>query len=244
MKFDLLLQLGLDIPFAEAQVEVRQPSLTEIAMIDESTVYNACFLINFSKDNLSEEDRIGLEDKTNFEIFMSIMCSKEAIKTRNEVLMLLTLLFPNYNIDVNTDKIILTHHKSGRVCCIDYKNYDVFKDIIIKIFCLDEVKSNLSTYNPADERARKIAEKLSKNKTKSDKNKKGMGSIFSYYISVLSVGLQKDKNSFKNYTVYQLLDEFQRFQAKLAYDGYAEARMAGCENLDEVDHWMKDNIHS
>ena len=241
---ELLLQLGEDIPFAEAQIELHQPTMEEVGMVGEGTIYNACFFIDFDKDLLSEEDRKGLENKSNFEIFMSIMCTKNDIKMRNQVLILFTLLFPEYKIEINTDKILLQHNKDDRLSCIDDKNYDIFKDIIVKMFCLKEIKSSSQAYNPADERARKIAEKFNKKNKKIGKEEKGLDSIFGHYISILSVGLQKDKNSFSNYTIYQLLDEYNRFQAKISYDAYVQAKIAGAENLEDVDHWMIDNIHS
>ena len=42
--------------------------------------------------------------------------------------------------------------------------------------------------------------------------------------------------------VYQLFDEFQRFQLKMGYDIYLKAKMAGAQDIKEPDDWMKD-IH-
>lgn len=50
-------------------------------------------------------------------------------------------------------------------------------------------------------------------------------------------------NSILNYTVYQLMDQFQRFSLKIQYDFYVQAKLAGAQDLKEVDDWMKD-IHS
>jgi hypothetical protein len=68
-------------------------------------------------------------------------------------------------------------------------------------------------------------------------------SIYGKYISILSVGLQKDKNELSNYTVYQIRDEFQRYIMKENYDIYIDAKLAGAKDLEEVDNWM-DDIHS
>ena len=67
-------------------------------------------------------------------------------------------------------------------------------------------------------------------------------SIYSRYVSILAVGLQKDINSLVDYTVYQLKDEFKRFQLKQDFDIYLRAKLAGAKDLDEVDNWM-DDIH-
>jgi hypothetical protein len=45
-----------------------------------------------------------------------------------------------------------------------------------------------------------------------------------------------------DYTVYQLKDEFKRFQLKQSFDIHLQARMAGAKDLEEVDNWM-DDIH-
>jgi hypothetical protein len=50
-------------------------------------------------------------------------------------------------------------------------------------------------------------------------------------------------NSLLNYTIYQLFDEFKRFQLKLAWDIHIKAQLAGAKDLEEVEDWM-DDIHS
>lgn len=45
-------------------------------------------------------------------------------------------------------------------------------------------------------------------------------SILSRYISILAVGERKDINDLMNYTIYQLMDEFNRFELKMRYDSW------------------------
>ena len=99
------------------------------------------------------------------------------------------------------------------------------------------------TYNPGGELARKIAEKLKKGRQAAAAAKgEQKVSILTRYVSILSVGLQQDMNSFLNYTVYQLFDEFKRYELKEAFDYYFQAKLAGARDLKEVDNWKKD-IH-
>ena len=56
---DLLLLSGNDIPFIEAQVNIHQPSIKEIAYIGEEAFFIGCNLLNFSKNILTEEDKIN-----------------------------------------------------------------------------------------------------------------------------------------------------------------------------------------
>lgn len=103
---DLLLLSGNDIPFIEAQLTIHQPTIKEIAYIGEEAFFSGCEFINFSKNNLSEEDKIHLEQMTDFEILMSIMKNKNDTNIqlqRTYALMVLTLIFPNYSIQI-TDK--------------------------------------------------------------------------------------------------------------------------------------------
>ena len=62
--------------------------------------------------------------------------------------------------------------------------------------------------------AKKIADKLKKGRQKAAADKNQKVAIMSRYISILAVGLQKDMNSFMRYTVYQLFDEFKRYELK------------------------------
>ena len=97
---DLLLLSGNDIPFIQAQINIHQPTIREIAYLGEEDFFTGVQLLNFSKNILSEEDRINLENHTNFDILIAILREQNAVmqKNRNCVNMLLSLIFPNYDI--------------------------------------------------------------------------------------------------------------------------------------------------
>lgn len=241
----LLLLSKNDIPFTQAQVNIHQPTIKEISFIGEESFHIGCQFLNFSINNLSYEDKVNLANKTDFEVFMSIMNSKEKIKYKVDALLVLTLLFPNHRIRVDVDKILLINEE-GFSSSINHLNYDTFKDIISSMFCLNEGKQEEAGYNPADAYAAKLAEKFKKRQQLLAKEK-GVNlkqiAIFSRYISILAVGENKDINDLMEYTVYQLKDEFKRFQMKQDFDFFIKAKMAGAKDLDEVDNWM-DDIHS
>jgi hypothetical protein len=58
--------------------------------------------------------------------------------------------------------------------------------------------------------------------------------IIAKYISILSVGLQKNKKELSNYTFFQLVSEYNRFTLKNQFDMYFSAKLAGAQNLEEV----------
>ena len=243
MENDLLFLSGNDIPFAPAQITIHQPNIKEIAYIGEENFFTGCELINFSKNNLIEEDKINLENKTDFDILIAILRERNAVmqKNRDCVEMVLALIFPSYSISFEEKSITLK--KEEEVHKINNGNFEQFKKILNKMF--DFEKNIEDSYNPKGDMAKRIADKLKKRHQKlaEEKKEKKKIDILSRYISILAVGEQKDMNSLLQYTVYQLYDEFNRYRLKLDYDIYLKATMAGAKDLKEVEDWMKD-IHS
>lgn len=243
MDNDLLFLSGNDIPFIEAQITIHQPTIKEIAYIGEEAFFIGCELINFSKNNLSEEDKINLENKTNFDILIAILRERNAVmqKNRNCLEMVLALIFPTYSFEIKSQEILL--EKDSEVHSINNENFEQFKKIFNRMF--DFEKNIEENYNPGGDMAKRIAEKLNERHQRlaKEKQEKKKIDILSRYISILSVGEQKDINSLLQYTVYQLYDEFERYRLKNDYDIYLKASLAGAKDLKEVEDWMKD-IHS
>ena len=247
---ELTLLSGNDIPFTAAGITIHPPTIKEIGYIGEEAFFTGCELINFSKDILDDKDKTRLEHLTNFEVLMSIMNDNNIAlrKQKNCFLLVLTLLFPNYQIHLNVDNIELAVVDENDFLVerayLTKENYEEFKKVIKEIFCLS--KGSSDDYNPAGDLSRKIAEKLKERQrilAKQKGEKQDKIAIFSRYISILAVGQQKDMNSLMQYTVYQLFDEYQRFELKMQSDWYLQARLAGAKDLKEVEDWMKD-IHS
>lgn len=239
---DLLFLSGNDLPFPEARITIHQPTIKEIGYIGEETFYMGLELINFSKNILPEEDKIHLETKTNFDVLIAILKERNAVmqKNRNCIELVLALMFPLYEINF-TDKIELT--KEGETRYIDNSNFELFVKIVNEMFSFKNEKS--LDFNPSGDMAKSIADKLKKrheklNQIKNNDSKKI--DILSRYVSILAIGQQKDMNSLLQYTVYQLFDEFKRYELKMNYDIYISAKMAGAKDLKEVEDWMQD-IH-
>lgn len=241
---ELLLLSGNDIPFPQAQLTIHPPTLKEIALLGEDTFYTGCEFLRFSKDNLSEQDKSNLTEQTNFEVIMSILKEQNATiqKIRTCVILLLAILFPEYEISLE-ESIKLTHNQTREEHFITKDNYDAFVNILNETLCL-KVSGDGADYNPSGEIAKRIADKLKKRQqTLAEEKGPQKIAILSRYASILAVGVQQDLNNLMQYTIYQLFDEFQRFQLKISNDLHFQARMAGAKDLKEVEDWMKD-IHS
>lgn len=246
---DYLSQLSkTDIPFIEAGLIIHQPTLKEIAYIGEEKFFLGCQLLNFSKDQIKKQDKDLLQDKTDFEILMTLMNNqKSKIDNKDCLQSILMLLFPDYIINFLPVSIMLT--KDNERFLIDKDNFEIFKNIINDIFMLSVIfgKSVQKKYNPGGPQARALVQKFKKRQEKLNKmkhiNQKHGVEILSRYISILTVGERKDMNSLLNYTVPQLFDEIQRFKLKEEFETYKQLKLAGAKDVEQVKNWMGD-LHS
>lgn len=239
---ELLLLSGNDLPFPQGQVTIHQPSAKEIAFITEQRFWPACELLKFNKDFLSDKDKSGLSNRSNFNIIMTMIHEKnlESQQARLNIASLFALMFPTYQINLNKQVIQLRNNETNEVGEINQDNFEDFKQILISMFCLNRENKQ---YNPSGELAKKIADQIRRGHEKKAKlAPKTKIAILSRYVSILAVGQQKDINDLMNYTIYQLMDEFNRFQLKLNYDAWQRYKIAGATELKDPEDWLKD-IH-
>ena len=219
MNNDLLLLSGNDIPIEEVHLLLHPPTIKEISYIGEEAFFGGCEFLKFNKNKLNTEDRNRLENISNFEILMSIMREKNPSvqKTKNDATMVLALLFPTYEVQIDEINMIIKFKQNDNEFYLNKDNYDYFIKILNEVLCLGG-GANESDYNPSGNLASQIADKLRDRHNKlAARNKDNQKvAILSRYVSILAVGENKDMNSLLNYTIYQLFDEFKRFQLKLA----------------------------
>lgn len=244
---NLQLITGIDIPFLAGGVTIHQPRMKDIAAMGGETAFRFGTEILFiNKNKLKIKDKNDLEEIDNFDILMSIIY-KNFNDSVDNFLLLLSIIFPYYEIDFDEIGIKLTN-EDNEIGHITKRNFEEFKDIIKQIFCLDKTKDDLD-FNPANETAKRIAEKIKRGKEKikklkgidSDDKDISASSMYEQYMSILAIGIGVDINIFSNYTIYQLNDAFERFIAKDANDIHLKASLAGATGMDPVDNWMGDS---
>ena len=247
---ELLLLSGGDLPFEQAQLIIHVPTIQQISYIGEDTFFTGCEYLNFSKNNLQEKDKVRLDSLNDFEILMTIMRDKNiaVMKGKTCMQLVLLLLFPDYKVSFLPMSILLSKTTEDGVekHLIDKDNFESFRNIVSKMFCLRHAQGEASKYNPGGPQAAALVKKFKQRekrlaKLKNQGNQKI--SILLQYVSILAVGLKKDINTLMQYTVYQLFDEFRRFKMKQDNDLYIQLKIAGAQNLDDVKNWMSD-IHS
>ncbi len=242
----LLLLSGNDLPFVQGNINIHQPRIKEIAYLGEDLFYLGCNFLSFSKENLNQQDKINLGNRTNFDVLMSIINNKTDTTSTVNVMsieLVLSLIFPEYELMKMPTMLILTRQKDGKKeqCLIKDSNFEQFKKIIKQMFCLDALKGR-ADYNPANKLAEQIANKLRDRHKKLQKKQDGQKAIniLSRYISILIQANHHTYSELMEYTVYQLFDQFQRFEKKYSYDIWLKSKLAGAENLEDVDDWLSD----
>ena len=236
----LALMCGSDIPVPEIQATIHQPKIKEIALIGEADFFIAVQCLNVDK-NLLRQDKTLLQNTSNFQIFMTIMSEKEAKDKKIATQSLLQILFPKHNILFTPRSILLQGENSAM---IDETNFEIFQEILKQVFCVSNKNNQQAGFNPANEKAREIAEKLMRGRRRvAELNGSANASIFSQYLSILTVGLSSmSLQELMELTMFQLYDLVERYQLYISWDIDIRSRLAGAKPDDRPDNWMK-NIH-
>ena len=237
----LALMCGSDIPLPELQAVIHQPKIKEIALMGEADFFIAVQCLNVNK-SLLRQDKTLLQNTSNFQIFMTIMSEKEAKDKKYATQQLLSILFPSYNVQFTPRSIIMLGKE--KTFSIDENNFEKLQEILKEIFCVSNNNNQQAGFNPVNEKAREIAEKLMRGRQRvAEINGSANASIFSQYLSILTVGLSSmSLQELMELTMFQLYDLVERYQLYISWDIDIRSRLAGAKPDDRPENWMK-NIH-
>ena len=243
----LTLISGIDVPIPEIGVNIHQPTIREIAYIGEKSFYEAAQTIIIQKEdfingleNITQEDKIALSQMSNFEIFLKLVEANPLSNTK--VQMLLSLLFPDFNSSIEERFIFLVNPKEQKNILINDNNFEILQEVITTILCLQSGNTK-EEFNPQGDRAREIAEKIKRGRERAARlkgEKRQQSSFLSKYISGL--GIETNTLNIHNVldlTLYQLLNQLERYGLYTQYNISIQAKMAGAKDVEDVD-WLKD----
>lgn len=240
MDYRLALLTGIDIPVPECQLTIHPPSIKEIALIGDKDFFIGVQCLCLYK-SMFVEDKTGLSNVNNFQIFMMIMREKEAKDKKEATQKVLMLLFPEYKILFTPNSLLL--QKESETIIIDANNFELLQEVLRQVFCMKNAPMDQTAFNPQGEKAREIAQKLQRGRDRiaAERNDQN-SSIFTQYISTLSVGLRLPLQSMVELTMFQLYDLLERYMLWVNWDLDVRTRLAGGKPDDKPDNWMK-NIH-
>lgn len=237
----LALMCGVEYPIPELQIAVHQPRVKEIAYIGESDFFSGiqCLCLNKS---MFVKDESDLLNTSNFQIFMTIMSEKEAADKKKAVQQVCALLFPKYKLLMTPRSVLLSDGSTN--IQIDETNFEYLQEAISTICCLKTGPMDQTSFNPADAKAREIAEKLMRGRQRVAAQKGETNtSIFSQYLSIITVGLHSmSLQDATELTMFQLYDLVERYMLYINWDMDIRSRLAGAKPDSQPDNWMK-NIH-
>ena len=236
----LSLMCGTDYPVPECQLVVHQPRIKEIAFIGEADFFAGIQCLCLNKSMFVKDESL-LRDTNNFQIFMTIMSEKEAADKKFAVQQVFTLIFPKYKVMMTPRSVLLSG--DGMTIQIDEKNFEYLQAALTSICCLKTGPMDQQSFNPANAKAREIAEKLMRGRAKvaAEKGQSNI-SIFSQYLSILTVGLQMPLQELMDLTMFQLYDLVERYMLYINWDMDVRCRLAGGKPDNQPDNWMK-GIH-
>ena len=209
MDIRLALMTGTEIPVPSCQLTIHQPTIKEIGMIGEKAFFIGAQCLCIEKTMYIQDESL-LSTTSNFQIFMTIMSEQQEVEKKRNVLAVLKLLFPKYNIML-TPRSLFFKHDDGNVI-IDENNFENLQEVFQQIFCLSA--AGQQAFNPANDAAKKIADKLMRARQRVAAQKQaesGDGSVFAQYISVITVALHIPLQQVAELTMYQLYDLIERY---------------------------------
>lgn len=228
----LKLMSGAPLIFNGLDICILQPTIKDISHIGESEFYSALSYFLISKQRLSLE-----ADISDFDLFMHVISLNKEIQQKISNLLILTIQDIE-KISFYDNFIVLK--TVGHECIIDEPKFLIIKETYKQIFCLESSSVTVSDFNPANELARKIAEKLNKRKKiLSDEKDKSTSNILSHLISILVIGSNSlNISECLNLTVFQIYNLIKRFNLHTQHHMQIEALMQGAKDIDLVD-WTK-----
>lgn len=240
--YSLALMTGVDIPIPECQLVLHQPTIKEISQLGEHNFFQGISYLCIDKSNLQHDPMIDISSIDNFQLLMESIKQKPEIK--DYILNALVLLLPKYKINFTPRSIIATLSAEDNTI-IDNENFNSLQAIIRMVLCINETDSK--SYNPANQQAAEIAQKLLKARQRvaalKNAEEKSSGSSLAQFLSVLTIGQGSvSLHEAIGYTLYQLYDLIQRHNLFVSWDIDLRARLAGGKPEKQPDNWMK-KIH-
>lgn len=237
----LALMTGIDFPLSDCALIVHQPTIKELSYIGETDFFMGIQLLCVNK-SMYETEEVDLSEVTNFDIFMQLMDQPELKGQRELVKQALNMLFPKYQILITPRSILF--NQEGNSFILDEENFESLQQQLGQILCLQQ--GGQQAFNPSGDKAREIAQKLQKARERvaAQKAKEGgSGSMFSQYLSVLTVGIgSMSLKDTMELTIYQLYDLIERYSLYINWDLDIRSRLAGAKGEKPIENWMK-SIH-
>ena len=240
MDIRLALMAGTDIPVPECQLVIHQPTISEISFIGEEDFFVGVQTLCLNKTMFIQDESV-LDKVNNFQIFMTVINDKATADKKAAVKKVLSLLLPKSTVLITPKSITVNTSEDSSM--IDEENFEYLQEALKLIFCAKTGPMNQQAFNPANAKAKEIADKLMKGRQRVAQQKGELNvSVFSQYLSILTIGLHIPITELLKTTMFQLYDLMERYTLYINWDIDIRSRLAGGKPENQPENWMK-NIH-
>lgn len=258
---ELSLMTGIDIKLKHPAVKIHQPSIKEIASIGGEKILfnstNALFidskpLIEFlhSLEDMPEQEKeILIETVTSFDSLMFLLQVYSGREDEEELEVLLELIETLFSViiithdivfDKESNNLILVSKSESDSILVDRDLFLEIKGVTSQMLLLDKFFGVETTKKKLSEAAQKIADKMAAAEEKIREEKYGKSEDGSQFATILSVlGVSKELDYLNKLTVYQLFNQFERFNLRSQYEQGVKASLAGAPDIELVDWYKK-----
>ena len=246
-KLGLILS-GQPLPINDANIFITQPKIKDIVQFGEDDFLVAVQML-VSMEQFTEQVKLGnseLNVVSDFQLLLIMV--NEDVTIKKMILDLFTLIFPEYKVkftDNTIDFFIQQDEEEFLVGRIHPFNFEYFQNMLNDAFIPQGDNDREPDYNPVNEMAKRIADKIKAGREKIHAQKakeEGEHSIFADYCSTLSIGMQMDVSIFFNYTPFQLYDAYRRYFSKVQSDFYmrvASMPMMDTSKMEVPPDWQR-----
>lgn len=236
----LALLTGIDIPIPECKLILHQPRIKEISYIGENDFFVGIQTLCLNK-SMFIQDKAVLDEVNNFQIFMTVIGEQSAADKKIAAKKVLQITFPDYTIMFSPRSIIF--QKDGESFPVDESNFEFLQQTMRLVFCSKDGPMDQQAFNPANAKAKEIADKLMRGRQRVAEIKgSANASVFSQYLSIISIALHLSLLEVQQYTMYQIYDTIERYSLYINWDLDVRVRLAGGKPDSHPEDWMK-NIH-
>lgn len=229
-KLGLILS-GQPIPIKDANIFVTQPKIKDIVLFGEDDFLVAIQMLTKMDEftDMIKKGNFNLEIISDFQLLMTIISQDPTVK--EIIFNLFNLIFPDYQVEISDSSLDFflsqkdeEEEKRLLIGRLHPFNFEEFQNVLNDAFIPQGDNEREPDYNPANDAAKEIAEKIMRGRNKvhamQSKSEGGPHSIFCDYCSILAIGMDMDVNVFFNYTPFQLYDSYKRYFEKSRYDFY------------------------
>lgn len=232
-----LILSGQQVPITNANLFITQPTINQIVSFGEDDFLTSISLLSHTKNLLKilKEGNSELEVYSDFQLLMIVL--QEDISVNKLVFNLFELIFPDYIIEITNASInffVIDEEQKHLVGQIHPYNFEEFQTLLTDLFEPHINEDEQREFNPANDAAAAIAEKLKKGREKRAQMR-GPQSLFGIFCSVLSIGLGMDIKTFYEYTPFQLYDAYVRYFEKQKSDFYTRISTMPFMDVSKID---------